>query len=335
MNSKAIMLPEVEDLYAKEEEKVLRDLIFLAKHYLYGCRETRRFDRLTGTRRIRMGTWNKGFRAREGNGYNLWYSGFSTARNGVGVILAGRLKDIVVQVIMSSDRIMAITMIIKGETINVISAYAPQVGLSDAEKKSFWDALDKIVREFPIDQRLIIGGDLNSHIGATTEGYAGVHEGFGFRDRNEEGQATSKRTRTAGPSQEWFGCPQAYKIRYVRRDHGPNPFILPEVVASQELWIWHAFFGISRVSNDINVIHQSPLLNDLKQGRIHEIPFVANDVTYRLGYYLCDEIYPKWVPFVMSGLNLAEDDYKRLQHKRKHEVTRKDMELEFGVLKKK
>ncbi|GJU40337.1 ALP1-like protein isoform X1 [Tanacetum coccineum] len=36
---------------------------------------------------------------------------------------------------------------------------------------------------------------------------------------------------------EWFGCPYAFKGQYVRRDHGPNSFILLEVVASQDLWI--------------------------------------------------------------------------------------------------
>ncbi|GKC42497.1 serine/threonine-protein kinase STY17-like protein, partial [Tanacetum coccineum] len=33
---------------------------------------------------------------------------------------------------------------------------------------------------------------------------------------------------------EWFGCPYAFKAQYVRRDHGLNPFILLEAVASQE-----------------------------------------------------------------------------------------------------
>ncbi|GJV33586.1 ALP1-like protein isoform X1 [Tanacetum coccineum] len=36
---------------------------------------------------------------------------------------------------------------------------------------------------------------------------------------------------------EWFGCPYAFKAQYVRRDHGLNPFILLEAVASQDLWI--------------------------------------------------------------------------------------------------
>nr|GEY09069.1 hypothetical protein [Tanacetum cinerariifolium] len=44
-----------------------------------------------------------------------------------------------------------------------------------------------MVRECPTNQRLIIGGDLNGHIGAAADGYAEVHEGFRFGDRNEEG----------------------------------------------------------------------------------------------------------------------------------------------------
>nr|GEY63329.1 ataxia telangiectasia mutated family protein [Tanacetum cinerariifolium] len=45
-----------------------------------GCRGTGRYDRLAGTRRIRKTKW-KGSSTREGNGYKLWYSGSSSARN--------------------------------------------------------------------------------------------------------------------------------------------------------------------------------------------------------------------------------------------------------------
>ncbi|GJV02038.1 craniofacial development protein 2 [Tanacetum coccineum] len=122
-------------------------------------------------------------------GYKLWYSGSPTARNGVGVILKACLKDKVVHVIRCGDRIITLTLVIDGDTVNVISANAPQVGLSEVEKKTFWDSLDKVVREFPTDQRVILGSDLNGHIGAATEGYAGVHGGFGYGVRNEEGRA--------------------------------------------------------------------------------------------------------------------------------------------------
>ncbi|GKD37687.1 craniofacial development protein 2-like protein [Tanacetum coccineum] len=129
---------------------------------------------------------------REGNSYKLWYSGSSRARNGVGVMLATRLKDNVVQVTKRSDRIMAILVFIDGETVNIISAYAPQVGLSDAVKKRFWDAVDELVREYPTDQRLIIEGDLNGHIGAAADGYERGYGGFGFGVRNEEGSTILK-----------------------------------------------------------------------------------------------------------------------------------------------
>nr|GEX83578.1 integrase, catalytic region, zinc finger, CCHC-type, peptidase aspartic, catalytic [Tanacetum cinerariifolium] len=73
----------------------------------------------------------KGSRTREGNDYRLWYSGSKTVRNGVRVILAAGIKDKVVQVTRRGDRIMAISVVIDGETVNVVSAYAPQVELSD------------------------------------------------------------------------------------------------------------------------------------------------------------------------------------------------------------
>ncbi|GJU80784.1 putative nuclease HARBI1 [Tanacetum coccineum] len=76
--------------------------------------------------------------------------------------------------------------------------------------------------------------------------------------------------------------------------HGPDPFILLEAIASNDLWIWHSFFGVSGMNNNVNVLRQSPLFNDLKSGRAPDVPFVANNVPYKRGYYLTDGIYPQW-----------------------------------------
>nr|GEW42770.1 hypothetical protein [Tanacetum cinerariifolium] len=70
----------------------------------------------------------KGSSNKEVNGYKLWYSGSQTARNGVGVILRACLKDKVVHMNWCNDRIIPLTLVIEGETVNVISTYAPQVG---------------------------------------------------------------------------------------------------------------------------------------------------------------------------------------------------------------
>ncbi|GJY90157.1 retrovirus-related pol polyprotein LINE-1, partial [Tanacetum coccineum] len=122
-------------------------------------RSGRSGSRVKAFRRIRETKW-KGSSNKEVNSYKLWYSGSHTARNGVGVILRACLKDKVVHVNRCSDKIISLTLVIKGETVKVINAYAPQVG-----------------------------GDLNGHIGATTEGYSGVHGGFGYGVRNKEGRS--------------------------------------------------------------------------------------------------------------------------------------------------
>jgi hypothetical protein len=66
--------------------------------------------------------------------------------------------------------------------LNVISAYAPQVGLVRAPRG--WEDLDSMISTVPIGERLFIGGDLNGHVGATNVGCELVHEGFKYSSRN-------------------------------------------------------------------------------------------------------------------------------------------------------
>ncbi|GJT03487.1 ALP1-like protein [Tanacetum coccineum] len=91
----------------------------------------------------------------------------------------------------------------------------------------------------------------------------------------------------------WEKCHHAFKAQFSRGDHGSDPFIFLEAIASQDLWIWHAFFGVSGMNNDVNVLQQSPIFNDLKIGKAPDVSFVANDVTYKREYYLTDGIYPE------------------------------------------
>ncbi|GJT38970.1 ALP1-like protein [Tanacetum coccineum] len=88
----------------------------------------------------------------------------------------------------------------------------------------------------------------------------------------------------------WAQCPQAYRAQFSRGDSGSEPFILLEAVASQDLWIWHAFFGVAGSNNDINVLRQSPVLNDLKVGKALEIPFVAKRRDLLIGGKSCEAI---------------------------------------------
>ena len=104
-----------------------------------------------------------------------------------------------------------------------------------------------------------------------------------------------------------------------------------QAIASQNLWFWHAFFGVAGSNNDIIVLHQSPLFNDVLTGKAPVCPFVANNVSYKYGYYLADEIYPKWATFVKT-FQYPQDD-KRKKFKKVQESAKKDIERAFSVLK--
>ena len=77
---------------------------------------------------------------------------------------------------------------IRENIVNIISAYAPQVGLDDLTKEQFWEQLDDVVQGIPVGERLFIGGDFNGHVGGHKQGYEKVHGGFGFGDLNEGGR---------------------------------------------------------------------------------------------------------------------------------------------------
>nr|GEW83258.1 hypothetical protein [Tanacetum cinerariifolium] len=108
------------------------------------------------------------------------------------------------------------------------------------------------------------------------------------------------------------------------------PTLMLEAVASQDVWIWHAFYGKAGANNDINVLDNSPLFDDLLDDLAPVVSYVVNGVEYRNGYYLADEIYPEWESFVKS-FTVATDP-KHTYFKQRQESTRKDVERAFGVL---
>ncbi|KAM2180691.1 hypothetical protein ACFX1R_035510 [Malus domestica] len=92
----------------------------------------------------------------ENSGFKLWYSGTNRTRNGVGIIVDKTLVQDVVDVKRVGDRIMAIKIVIGQELINVISAYAPQVGLDTSSKEKFWEDLGDLVQGIAQTEKLFI-----------------------------------------------------------------------------------------------------------------------------------------------------------------------------------
>jgi hypothetical protein len=49
-----------------------------------------------------------------------------------------------------------------------------------------------------------------------------------------------------------------------------------EAVASLDLWIWHALFGLPGSLNDINVLNRSPLFQSLTSGTATHVEYMVN-----------------------------------------------------------
>ncbi|CAH1444230.1 unnamed protein product [Lactuca virosa] len=129
----------------------------------------------------------------------------------------------------------------------------------------------------------------------------------------------------------WACSPNPHKGQYTRGDHG-YPTVILEAVASQDMWICHAFFGSVGSLNDINVLNMSPLLDDMYNGTAPDSSFQVAGTSYRNRYYLVDGIYLEHAYFVKSLSCL--NDWKRLKFKRAQERARNDVERAFGALKK-
>jgi exonuclease III len=73
----------------------------------------------------------------EDTGFKLWYTGTTANKNGVGIVLNKSLKDGVVDIKRQGGSIILVKLLVGDLVFNVISAYAPQIGLNESIKRQF------------------------------------------------------------------------------------------------------------------------------------------------------------------------------------------------------
>ncbi|XP_047052005.1 uncharacterized protein LOC124657506 [Lolium rigidum] len=126
----------------------------------------------------------------------------------------------------------------------------------------------------------------------------------------------------------WEKCPLSWRGQFTSGYKGVPTLIL-EAVASQDLWIWHAFFGLTGSNNDINVLNKSKLFVEELKGQAPGVSYRVNDRDYEHGYYPVDGIYAEWAAFVKS-IPMAQTEKQKLFAA--FQEARKDVERAFGVL---
>jgi hypothetical protein len=124
----------------------------------------------------------------EDTSFKLWYTGNMSTKNDVGIVLDKSLKDRVVDIKRQGGMIILVKLLIRDLIFNVISDYAPQISLNESVKMQFWEELYALVSSVTISEKLFIGGDFNGHVCSTRVGFDGVHGGFEYESRNQEGE---------------------------------------------------------------------------------------------------------------------------------------------------
>jgi hypothetical protein len=97
---------------------------------------------------------------------------------------------------------------------------------------------------------------------------------------------------------EWRNCPTSWRGQFCGTNGRPSMIL--EAVATYDLWIWHAFFGMPGTNNDVNVLHRSPVFDPMTTGRMPPVNYTINGNAYNFGYYLADGIYPNWPTFLKA-----------------------------------
>ena len=69
--------------------------------------------------------------------YKLFWQGRKDGYAGVGILVAARWIDKVMEVTRISERIMFVWILVGKSIVDFVSAYAPQTGQREEEKKSF------------------------------------------------------------------------------------------------------------------------------------------------------------------------------------------------------
>ena len=108
-------------------------------------------DEVEGTEGLGDGKW-----------IQIYYVGETSGRNSVGILLSSGMKEGVLKVNRESCRLISIKINVDGYPLNVVCAYAPQMG---CDEEDFWGLLENMMLQILENEALWIRADFNDHVG--------------------------------------------------------------------------------------------------------------------------------------------------------------------------
>jgi hypothetical protein len=155
-------------------------------------------------------------RGKEGMRYRIYYQGCEEGVAGVGIMVHEKWFANVLETRRISERILVLRVRIGSRVLCVVSVYAPQAGRPEEEKVEFYCTLRNVLRGIRSDEKLLLCGDFNGHVGVDADGFDGVHGGNGFGRRNSEGEVLLEFADSMGMviANTWFRKSDLQKITY-------------------------------------------------------------------------------------------------------------------------
>ena len=156
------------------------------------------------------------------------------AREGVGIMLAGRLWGKVKEYVCVSSRIVWVRLNIRGSKVVIVSVYGPGMERSETERMQFWEGLNECLAGFDESERVIVMGDLNAKVGDRERG--DVVGRFGVPGMNENGECLLElcEERRLSVGNTWFEKKRIHKYTW-QRENGEDKSLL-DVILIQSKW---------------------------------------------------------------------------------------------------
>ncbi|KAI5735070.1 hypothetical protein M8J77_013749 [Diaphorina citri] len=121
-----------------------------------------------------------------GEKYRTIYSGGDVSRKGTAFIINQKFHNRINNIILKSERIIAMKIQAKPVDIFIIQCYAPNLESDEEEKEAFYDDLRKTIEKKKFQEILILMGDFNAKIG--NQKVNDIVGPYGLGTQNEAGE---------------------------------------------------------------------------------------------------------------------------------------------------